>query len=241
MAILGAMTWLTVYNLFVAHYRQQLDVDIKNAGTLAAKAFFQSPFALNDFGSWVLFFVGLVFGLIACVDGYYWDDPYPGYGKLYKRMELAKEDWHEDQNDTVERLEDLKLDQLDKFTEMQSDVKSDVNYLKEVVGQKQTLATNLENNIEQIESSCQILIKTYQETNRKHRNEDPPGYFKEDIAPPNHTTLETNLEDDEAKIKEQGQLKDDFIKMVEEIKNTITSLYNQAIKSISNITLDSNN
>ncbi len=229
MAVLGVMFWLTAYNLFVAHYRQQLDVDIKNAGTLAAKAFFESPFALNDFGSWVLFFVGLVFGFIACIDGYYWDDPYPGYGKLYKRMEQAKKDWHKDQNGTMERLENLKLKQLDKFTEMQSAVKSDVNSLQDVVGQKKTLITNFENNIEQIESSCKILIKMYREINMDYRKEDPPDYFMEDIAPPIHAAVEISIEDDNAKVKEQGKLRDDFIQIVEQIKNTIVDLYNGAI------------
>ena len=158
-AIFCAVAWLTFYNLFVAHYRQQLYVDMKNAGTLAVKAFFQSPFALNDFNSWVLFFVGLVFGFIACIDGYFWDDPYPGYGKLYKRMEKSKEDWDQEQDDTMDRLEEEKTEQLDKFTEMQSTVRADVNYLNEIIGQKKVLVENLENIIGQIESICKILIK----------------------------------------------------------------------------------
>ena len=241
MSIVGVMVWLTGYNLFVAHYRQQLEVDIKNAGTLAVKAFFQSPFALNDFGSWVLFFLGAVFGFIACVDGYFWDDPYPGYGKSYKRMEQAKEDWHEEHKNTVDRLEDLKLEQSDIFTEMQSDVKSDVNYLNEVIGQKQTLATNLENNIEQIESNCEILITMYRETNEVHRETDPPEYFKGVVAPPVHETVDTNIKNDYARLKEQEKLRDEFIAMVEQIKNTIVDLYNLGIQSISTVDLDSNN
>ena len=244
--LLGTLIFLNLksndfYNLFVAHYRQQLEVDINNAGTLAVKAFFQSPFALNDFGSWVLFFLGAVFGFIACVDGYFWDDPYPGYGKSYKRMEQAKEDWHEEHKNTVDRLEDLKLEQSDIFTEMQSDVKSDVNYLNEVIGQKQTLASNLENNIEQIESNCEILITMYRETNEVHRETDPPEYFKGVVAPPVHETVDTNIKNDYARLKEQDKLRDEFIAMVEQIKNTIVDLYNLGIQSISTVDLDSNN
>ena len=241
MAIFGAVAWLTFYNLFVAHYRQQLDVDMKNAGTLAVKAFFQSPFALNDFGSWVLFFVGLVFGFIACIDGYFWDDPYPGYGKLYKRMEKSKEDWDQEQNDTMDRLEEEKTEQLDKFTEMQSTVRSDINYLNEVIGQKKVLVENLENIIEQIESTCKILIKTYREINIPHRQTDPPKYFLEDPAPPEHVTLDTNIKNDYARLKEQEKLRDEFVAMVEQIKNTVINLYKQGIQDISIISLDNNN
>ncbi len=241
MAIFGAVAWLTFYNLFVAHYRQQLYVDMKNAGTLAAKAFFQSPFALNDFNSWVLFFVGLVFGFIACIDGYFWDDPYPGYGKLYKRMEKSKEDWDQEQDDTMDRLEEEKTEQLDKFTEMQSTVRADVNYLNEVIGQKKVLVENLENIIGQIESICKILIKTYREINISHRETDSPKYFLEDPAPPEHVTLDTNIKNDYARLKEQEKLRDEFVAMVEQIKNTVISLYKQGIQDISIITLDNNN
>tara|TARA_B100000315_G_scaffold215060_1_gene213973 strand:- start:2386 stop:3807 length:1422 start_codon:yes stop_codon:yes gene_type:complete len=241
MAIVAVVAWLTVYNLFVAHYRQQLDVDIKNAGTLAAKAFFQSPFALNDFEPWILFFVGIVFGLAACVDGYFWDDPYPGYGKLCKRMEQAKEDWDAEQKETVTRLEELQIEQLGQFTETQSTVKADVNLLNEIIGQKQTLVTNLENNIEQIESICEILIKMYREINTVHRQTDPPRYFKEEVTPPVHETVDTNMENDYARLKEQEKLRDECIAMVEQIKNTIVDLYNRGIQGISDIDLASNN
>ncbi len=240
MSIFGVLAWVGVYNLLVAHYRQQIDVDIDNAGTLAVKLFIQSPFALDKFEYWVLFLVGLLFGLFAYTEGYLWDDRYPGYGKLYRRMEQSKRDWHADQEDIINRLEDLKLKKLDEFTGMQSDVKSTINYLKGVVGQKQAMVTNLENNIEQIESSCKILIKMYREINMVHRQTYPPKYFLEDIASPDHATVETNVEDDYARVKEQEKLRDELIAMVEQIKNTIVDLYNKSIQCISNINLEAN-
>ena len=240
LSIFGVLAWVGVYNLLVAHYRQQIDVDIDNAGTLAVKLFIQSPFALDKFEYWVLFLVGLLFGLFAYTEGYLWDDRYPGYGKLYRRMEQSKRDWHADQEDIINRLEDLKLKKLDEFTGMQSDVKSTINYLKGVVGQKQAMVTNLENNIEQIESSSKILIKMYREINMVHRQTYPPKYFMEEIAPPDHATVETNIENDYARVKEQEKIRDEFIAMVEQIKNTIVDLYNKSIQCISNINLEAN-
>ena len=234
-SILGVIAWVSVYNLLVAHYRQQIDVDINNAGTLAIKQFVQSPFALDKFEYWILFLVGLLFGLLAYTEGYLWDDRYPGYGSLHRRVEEAKEDWHAEQEDTIERLEDLKLKKLDEFTEMQSDIKSTVNYLREVVSQKQALITNLENNIDQIESSSKILIKMYREINMVNRETDPPKYFLEDIAPPDHAEVKANIKEDYAQIKKQEKLRDKFIAIVEGNKNTIVDLYNQSIKSIANI------
>ena len=44
-----------------------------------------APLNLTDFMSWLLFDVGLVFSLIAMVDGLTFFDPYMGYAGLERR------------------------------------------------------------------------------------------------------------------------------------------------------------
>ena len=63
----------------------------------------------------------------------------------------------------------------------------------------------------------------------------------EDPAPPEHVTLDTNIKNDYARLKEQEKLRDEFVAMVEQIKNTVISLYKQGIQDISIISLDNNN
>jgi hypothetical protein len=75
----------------------------------------------------------------------------------------------------------------------------------------------------------------YREENMVYRQTDPPKYFMEDVAPPEHAILETNIENDHARIKEQKELVDEFVRMAEQIKNSIIDSYNQAIKTIANI------
>ena len=235
LSIVGVFAWLSAYNLMIAHYRQQLDVDINKAGTLAVKLLFQSPLALDKFEYWILFLLGLVFGLIAYADGCLWDDSYPGYGKLYRRGEESKVQWHDEQVETIVKVDNLKKGKLGELKKCQDEVNSTFNYLKEIVGQKTALIENLENTIEQIESSGKILIKMYREENMVYRQTDPPKYFMEDVAPPEHAILETNIENDHARIKEQKELVDEFVRMAEQIKNSIIDSYNQAIKTIANI------
>ncbi|SVB20814.1 uncharacterized protein METZ01_LOCUS173668, partial [marine metagenome] len=53
-------------------------------------------------------------------------------------------------------------------------------------------------------------------------------------------TVETNIENDYVRVKEQEKLRDEFIAMVEQIKNTIVDLYNKSIQCIANINLEAN-
>ena len=45
-------------------------------------------FSIADAESWFLFALGIGFAVIAAIDAFAFDDPYPGYGK---RVEIFKE------------------------------------------------------------------------------------------------------------------------------------------------------
>ncbi len=44
---------------------------------------------INDIPSLFVVGVGIVFAIIALIDGYHYDDPYPGYGDAYRKFEKA--------------------------------------------------------------------------------------------------------------------------------------------------------
>ena len=93
LSIVGVLTWGVAYNLLVAHYRQQLAVDTDKAGTNAVNLFFTSPFQLDQVDYWILFLIGLVFSGLAYGEARYFDDSYPGYGHLKRRLDKAEENW----------------------------------------------------------------------------------------------------------------------------------------------------
>ncbi len=51
---------------------------------------FGSPFAFDGFMSFFLFAIGLCGASIAAVDGYKFDDPFPGYGRRHRRYAAAR-------------------------------------------------------------------------------------------------------------------------------------------------------
>ena len=232
--------WVFSYNLGVAHYRQQLDVDIINAKSSAIELFLKSPFALDSFDYWVLFLIGLLFGLIAYGEGYLWNDQYPGYGQLHKRLKLMQEDFIQTKSEIMEIPEIMKENKLNELSVIESKIRGNISYIREIVEQKHSLVKNLKNNIEQIESSSIILIKRYREINMQYRKTDPPNYFLKKIVHRTHPIEEINFDKDYEEIKKQEEISSQFVAMYEGIKNSITNSYNQSFKSISNIDINWN-
>jgi hypothetical protein len=232
--------WVFGYNLMVAHYRQQLGIDITKAGSAAIETLLKSPFALNDINYWVLFLIGLVFGLIAYGEGYFWDDPYPGFGQIHKRLKQAEEDFIQTKSEIMEIPETIKEEKLNELGVIESKINVNISYMKEIVEQKQSLVKNLNKNIEQIQSSSTILIQRYREKNRQSRKTNPPKYFSKKISHTKHEIEKMDFDKDKNLIQAQEEMTSEFTDMVENIKNSITNSYNQSFKSISNIDINWN-
>ena len=70
------------FNLAVAHYRAQLEIQPIKAVINAMTTMAASPFGIGNFEAWVLCLMGLLFSSFALIKGYTSDDSYPGYGKM---------------------------------------------------------------------------------------------------------------------------------------------------------------
>jgi len=73
-------------NLALAHYREVAGVLIEGAGEVVMQRLIQDPMGIQDFRSWLLFGLGVLFSIIAVLDGLALRDPYPGYGRVDKDL-----------------------------------------------------------------------------------------------------------------------------------------------------------
>jgi hypothetical protein len=233
-----AVTWLFSFNLYIAHYRQQLETVIDGAEALAFKTIFESTFSLGNY--WILFVIGLLFGCIACVEGYKWDDPYPGYGSLHRRLKQAQDDFNKVKAEIMVLPKKRLQEKIEELKNLGLKIKSSVGYLEDTVKEKHTLIKNLQKNIEQRESSSIFLIKRYREINRENRKTPAPKYFTEDIAHNNHPLENTEIDQDFNRVKQQQKLAESFDDMYQKKINSITILYNQSFDGIDQIDIDWN-
>lgn len=65
-------------NLALAHYREVSSTVLSGAGAQVISRLGNAPLELAELNSWMLFAVGLLFSILAFIDGCYLTDPYPG-------------------------------------------------------------------------------------------------------------------------------------------------------------------
>jgi hypothetical protein len=193
-AVFGAPVLFLVltggFNIVLANYREIAQRTPDYAGRETMQRLRADPFGLEEFESWLLLILGVSFGLIAMVDGYRWDDPYPGYGRRDRHLRareadyvLAKDSAFED----VEALRDEELQKLDAVTEDLRQRQNTYQGLRQVLDAE---VRQFEAHIGYLERTCDLLLSTYRQLNRAARSTPPPRYFTERFTFPNSVTAD---------------------------------------------------
>lgn len=155
-------------NLGVAHYREVSGELLGDAGFEVVRRMTQSPMGLQDAESWLLFGIGLIFSLIAFLDGRAFDDPYPGYGKLARTLRDARDELRNAIDDAVQDLD-----------EVRSEARQRIDKIAQWPRERQNLAEKcrrLKEDFERYTAELQelgsTLISEYREANRRARSDD---------------------------------------------------------------------
>lgn len=177
-AIILQIVFVFAFNLFVAHYREALaNVDPEAAVKLAVQAYKSSPLGLSDFESWILAGMGILFSIIAFIDGVKWDDPYPGYGKVAKKNIRAHDYYNAEKQGLIDELKEFK----DNIAETMSVATDDMSKRKreyfDVVEYQKRLCSAFKSHLDQVETATNHLLSIYRDANRASRKEQAPKYF----------------------------------------------------------------
>src|SRR5215831_4320979 len=93
-------------NLSFAHYRDLSVLGMPNPEQNALSDMLQTPLILHDVKSWWLAVVGVLFSFVALIDGFTWDDPYPGYAEVARRREVKREDYLDRKHYWLEKIKE---------------------------------------------------------------------------------------------------------------------------------------
>ena len=222
---------LFTFNLLMAHYRDVYIVNPMEASTADAMAnFYQNPFLLSDTKSWILVIVGFLIGLIAWSEGYKYDDPYPGYGKIDRRVKNRKADYDELKDEIEEELNTLKEDALKQIKSLHAMIEEkSKSYTQALLSNNHSIDSFLVFE-KKLGSICNRLLKFYEETNLEFRNDPAPNYFKTQVEIAGDPILFENKRisvDDKMEKKYQA-----LNESVNKSENDILRLYNQTLSKI---------
>lgn len=171
-------------NLLIAHYRSAM-VNMAEAGSMQAAhdaliSFAQTPLNLQDVDSWLLFGTGCVFCLIATIDFWKMDDPYPHYGEITREYEKKLQYYADLKSESIEELTHLRDDGLEQLQESSNLMNAKMNEANAVVDSQERWKVLFAGHLDHIENAGRELIGFYRSTNMGSRDTKPPAYFNKE-------------------------------------------------------------
>jgi hypothetical protein len=234
-ALLAGFVVPVIMGLAISHYREALIAGLETAQIVARDNLFQSPLGLREVSSWLLFLLTLAFGLVALWDGYAMDDPYPGYGKLHRRLVQAEDEYNNAIASLSEHLDDLKEKILQQIQEALDQSENAIVRIKNVIADKERCGQELENSISNSPMMLSALLAVFRDENILARNKT--GY----VTPPSFSSTPTlkrlNLPDfstksDVTSLEQQQALHQQLIVATPEIRSRILAAYNTNFSTV---------
>ena len=229
MTIYGA--WIILFNLSVAHYRDLFAISADDIHLQAIANLLEAPMDLSSMDSWMLWAVGIIFSLIAVVDGYKYDDPYPKYGDIHRRYKLVQDDQVFHKEEIKEEIRNLYTKVSDKVDKLREGHIDDFAEIRRWVGLKESTLSRYDNHLEDIRLVGVSLLTLYRETNRSIRDDEAPQYFS---TPPSFKPAEIIGRDtgDAETLEKEGEAKNTIQSSLDEIQNNIEEIFNDAIARV---------
>lgn len=164
--------------LGIAHFRDMLSYDVENAAKNALAKFKTDPLGLEEIYSWVLFGISILCAIVAATDAYNLDDPYPGYGRLHRRLLTSKDNLMIEVQNVREELQSLKVRALQSLENAAQTAEERLHELNEEIEKKKATESGLKGGMTNAQYCLDTLIKCFRDENRMARNNVAvPDYF----------------------------------------------------------------
>lgn len=168
--------------VLLAHYREASS-DVENSFTGKAantitKAF-QDPLGFQEFDSILVIALGLVVGIVAIIDGWKFDEPYPGYGDITRKRNVFKEEFMYEREDAIEELRKVSEHHIDLLEDLRQRLNHSLQELTDIRNGYQTNITFFDRHRTKLVEMTNRLLRLYRDENRKFRSSDAPAYFRD--------------------------------------------------------------
>jgi hypothetical protein len=164
-------------NLSFAHYRDLSVLGVADAEQKALSEMLQTPLVLRDVKSWWLGCVGVMFAIVALIDGFNWDDHYPGYGERARRRESKREDYLDRKNYWFETIKSRR----EQARAEVSEIRREIDKIQGEIGQasmgSRSFTASFHAHVSNLEAAGNQLIGIYRDANRRVRAIPAPPYF----------------------------------------------------------------
>ena len=182
------ITFLEIYivfvitiNLALAHYRDSTLTFEDGGGELVLQKLQTAPLQLNDLMSWLLFGVGAIFSIVACLDGFYWSDVYPGYADVQKRLTKKRDAFINISREIMAVFREIRDEYSEKINDIGQDLALRRSEYDKIIANQQRMANLFARHQNQIENATNALLGMYHDANISTRQTKVPAYFSKSL------------------------------------------------------------
>lgn len=183
-----AFSCIILIGFGVGHLRDAMQIPIEDleqanetVASIALSSFQNNVFELTDMYSWILVGLTMLFGTGSCIDGYLYDDAYPGYSKIAKKFNIASDDWSGELEERRNDINDIQKSYVEKITTHIHACDNGLECInKSRLDKEQTLIA-YEAARRSADKAFQTLVSLFRSENTKYRTEPAPKYFEDPI------------------------------------------------------------
>jgi len=215
--VAGFCAWIagiSVYHLLVAHYRDMLAIDLDKAVTGAIGSFAASPFHLESLDSILVLVIGLVISIFALIEGYKFDEKYPGYGEEDRKYKQKRREYETKEAEVRTKMAACISDAEKRIAERLNGYEEKFAKMTDLLSGAGSVVEHFENIYSQVDDIVAAAVSKYRSCNRKIRTDVDPASFAN--TPKAKRMLE--VEKFQRKLDEFREFKDSSAKLLEKIR-----------------------
>ncbi|MDM8535866.1 hypothetical protein QUF70_03860 [Desulfobacterales bacterium HSG17] len=173
-----------LFNLGAAHYRTLLDEDPFTAKIKTIPHLLQQPWSI-DFEALNLLIIGMIFVVVALLKGYRFDDVYPGFGAMHRKLKSSP-NYSGVRVEAKKSLNTLIDTQIRQAQTLLQNARSKIQSYKSSISQSQAIVSSFSKIVESAENVCNNALWEYRNDNAQIRSSQPPEYFSQKHSYSNH-------------------------------------------------------
>lgn len=182
LGLISLAAWIALalaLNLTVAHFRDLIDsqADWSDAILQAVPALNQDPMGLTSMDSWILLAIGSMISIFAFLKGWHAFDPFPGYSRIERDLEHAREDHSRHFEEAIEELTEKRDVAIDELRDADQQVRDGISQAIDALYGHSTLNFHLESFLDQCDKSLAHLLAIYRDANVAARTDEAPPSF----------------------------------------------------------------
>jgi len=228
----GSAAWVVLvigWNLLAAHFRDAKALGLETPESQALTLLLNSPLGLSSIYSYGLLLLGFIFAMVSAAAGFKMDDPYPGYGPIYRRHEDRCEEYASEIEEALNELKSIRDSRIGLLQNVRDQLRMQFAERGQIIDARKALVSRFEGHQEYLETVANSLLDHYRAANRRTRTTPAPQHFNKRwrltrLSLPTFAELPGIESEVEAAQAALGQ-------SIE----TISSAYNEAIESFASL------